>query len=210
MPHMGRTRGQQTSYQWCAATDRAAAQRPQRREGHHRDCRDGSARRLVMLDAWTAVVCSAHFWRGKFRVGPHLLERKGALGGCQLPEQSLPTRRRDVAPHISAGWGLGGGGHVVAEAAVGLDGRARYTAPSAARVCEGYYTAVFTVLRVKTMVKTSAPKGGPILRPSTPTPSGHLLGTACGMAPPGPLRPLNLLYPRWPWRRPFGTDPATA
>ena len=43
--------------------------------------------------------------------------------------------------------------------------------------CEGYRTAMFTDLRVKTMVKTSAHKGGPISRLATPTPSGHLLGT---------------------------------
>ena len=46
-------------------------------------------------------------------------------------------------------------------------------AQRAFRNCEGYRTAVFTVLRVK----TSAHKGGPISRPATPTPSGHLLGT---------------------------------
>ena len=41
------------------------------------------------------------------------------------------------------------------------------------RVCEGYRTAVFTILRVK----TSAHNGGPISRQATPTTSRHLLGT---------------------------------
>ena len=39
--------------------------------------------------------------------------------------------------------------------------------------CEGYRTAVFTDLRVK----TKAHKEGPTSRLATPTPPGHLLGT---------------------------------
>ena len=55
------------------------------------------------------------------------------------------------------------------------------------RVCEGYCTAMFTILRVK----TSAHKGGPISRPATPNPSRHLMGTSAFlMVPPRPQRPL--------------------
>ena len=49
----------------------------------------------------------------------------------------------------------------------------RHAACQLIQGCEGYRTAVFTDLRVK----TSAHKGGPISRPATPTPPGHLLGT---------------------------------
>ena len=44
------------------------------------------------------------------------------------------------------------------------------TVPDILGVCEGYRTAMFTVLRVE----ASAHKGGPISRPAIPAPPGHL------------------------------------